>query len=237
MVAATTPRSRPAPAAPPAGRPNRKDEAGRPTLHVQSGGKLKAGGSGPLRKLFSPGGITVIGLLALLVFAGVKFVPTLLADAQPTKGTLVIESVPPGASVAIDGTDTGQTTDPEARVEGVMAGSSVRVSLTLRGFEPRTETVEITPEELKQAPEIRRRVFLHKARGRLKISSDPIRAEVYLNGKYIGDTPLDKEGIDRETNEIQLLLRKEGFRETREVLTWGEETVIEHHFEMSKRGG
>ncbi|MCB9540262.1 MAG: PEGA domain-containing protein [Myxococcales bacterium] len=199
------------------------------------GSALKPTRPNPLRRLLTPTGITVLGLLALLTFAGIKFLPTLLAEAQPKKATLVVESVPPGADVALDGQSTGQQT--EARIEGLLAGSTHKVSLTLAGYEPRTETVEITPEELKQGEEIRRRIFLHKARGRLKITSDPIRAEVYLNGKYIGDTPLDRDGLDREKNEIQLLLRKEGFRETREVLTWGEETVIEHHFAMTPRGG
>ncbi len=219
----------PAPTVPPTPQraPNRAAEGGRPTL------SSPARAQPALAKVLSPTGITLLALLALLTYAGFTFLPGLLAEEKPVLAALVINSVPQGAKVVLDGTDTGEATP--ARIEQMQPGASHDIRLEKKGYETHSESITLSPEELRGGGEIKRRIFLKKAKGKLKVKSTPPGAEVFVDGSYVGDTPLTKKDLSRERNEVLLLVKKHGFRETRAVLTWDNETVLTHEVELTKR--
>lgn len=192
-------------------------------------------GRGFLERLASPAGVTALALIALLVYAGVTLIPTLLAEDSPPVGVLVLTTLPPGAAISVDGQDTGKITP--ARLENVPPGAEKEVTFTLKGYESHTESIAVTDADVKsETREVKRRVFLKKSKGTLSITSTPPGAEVYLDARYIGNTPHEELNLARDKNELRLVLRKEGFRDYPAVLTWNDEVKLDLDVMMKKRG-
>jgi hypothetical protein len=183
--------------------------------------------------LATPTGVTVVVLLALLIYAAIQLLPTLLAPEKPKVAAVVVTSTPAGATVFMDGTDTGQKTP--ARIENVPTGSSHVLKLTLAGHDEVTESFSLPPGDPPPEGEIKRRIFLGKKKGRIEIGSVPDRAEVYVDGKFTCETPCTVPDLDREKNEVRLLMRKDGFRDYPDVIRWGEETSIKVEYKLSPR--
>ncbi|MCK6573768.1 PEGA domain-containing protein, partial [Myxococcota bacterium] len=225
------PASAPAPAKPrPAPPPsNRSAEAARPTLMAVPAPNRP----NPLKRLATPTGVTVVVLLALLVYAAVQLLPTLLAPDKPKVAAVVVTSTPAGATVFMDGVDTGQKTP--ARIENVPTGSSHVLKLTLAGHDEVAESFSLPPGDPPPEGEIKRRIFLGKKKGRIEVGSVPDRAEVYVDGKFTCETPCTVPDLDREKNEVRLLMRKDGFRDYPDVIRWGEETSIKVEYKLSPR--
>ncbi len=237
---ATPPPEPPAKAPPPPpapGRrppPNRAHEGGRGTV---SGAMAPGagGGHGLLRTIATPTGITVIALLALLVVAAFTIVPMLMPEEGPRLGTLVLDTVPSGARVVVDGQDTGKRT--KTRIENVLAGDSKEVTFLLRGYEPYTEAIAVKEGDLRgEKREVERRFYLKKALGSIVITSTPAGAEVYLDANFIGTTPHEHKGMKRDRNELRLVLRKDGYRDYPATLTWNDETRLVLDATLKKRG-
>ncbi len=216
----------PKPSAPKPRKPgNRGAEAGRPTVSVMPSRK-KTG----LARLFSARGITAMGILALLGVGAFLMRPLFMGkDATASTLTLVVKAVPANATVTLDGTQRATATP--ARVEGLVPGTQHTQRVEVSGFTPHEETFTVPPEA--DGNELRRSVFLRKAMGELVLKSEPPGAEVYMDGKYLGDTPLTRKSLDRDKNEVVLLIRKDGFQDRREVLTWGEQTTLEHTVKLT----
>ncbi|MCB9522853.1 MAG: PEGA domain-containing protein [Myxococcales bacterium] len=188
-------------------------------------GRKKTG----LAKLFSPKGVTALGILALLGVAAFLVKPFFTKqDPAAANLTLVVKAVPANATVTLDGAERAKTTP--ARIEGLVPGTQHNLRVEVSGFTPYEETFTVPVES--QDGELRKSVFLRKAMGVLLLKTEPPGAEIYMDGKYIGDTPLTKKQLDRDKNEIVLLIRKDGFQDRREVLTWGEQTTLEHTVQL-----
>lgn len=185
-----------------------------------------------LRKLLSPLGITLIGLALVVGVAAVLVLPGLLAPAE-VKVVLKVTSVPPGAEVTFDGRFLGKQT-PMA-IPDLLVGTTHQLVLDLKGYERQTEEVNI-PLDLKNGADVPRKVFMKKLGGILRVTSQPTGAEVYLDGKYVGETPVEKKGIDRERPEVSVLLRKDGFIDERAVLSWGQEVELKLDKKLKPRG-
>ena len=181
----------------------------------------------------SPGGLTAFVLVALLGYAAFQLLPTLLAPQKLRVAALVITSTPAGAKVHVNGVDTGQETP--ARVDNVAVGASHTVKLTLGGFDELTESVTIPASDLPPDGEVKRRLFLVKQRGRIEVGSTPDKADVFVDGKFSCETPCTVADVDREKNEVRLLLRKDGYRDYPEVIRWGEETHIKVDWKLAPR--
>lgn len=208
----------------------------KPTVNRAAVSSARKGDS-KLRKLgarlMSPGGLTAFVLVALLGYAAFQLLPTLLAPQKLRVAALVITSTPAGAKVHVNGVDTGQETP--ARVDNVAVGASHTVKLTLGGFDELTESVTIPASDLPPDGEVKRRLFLVKQRGRIEVGSTPDKADVFVDGKFSCETPCTVADVDREKNEVRLLLRKDGYRDYPEVIRWGEETHIKVDWKLAPR--
>jgi TonB family protein len=113
--------------------------------------------------------------------------PTAAATAPPTEeilGTIKVESQPSGATVTI-GEAKGTT---PFELGGLVLGPH-EVKLEMRGYEPRTESVSLTPE----APTAGVKASLTRlapVMGAADILSTPFGAAVLLDGTRVGETPL-----------------------------------------------
>ncbi len=96
-------------------------------------------------------------------------------------GTLSVTTNPSGAEVYINGTYAGTTP-----LTTNLSVGTYEVTLKLNNYEDYTTSVTIKPSE-----ETTLNVELTPLPAHLTINSNPSGAAVYLNGTYIGDTPID----------------------------------------------
>jgi tRNA A-37 threonylcarbamoyl transferase component Bud32 len=108
----------------------------------------------------------------------------------PVKGVLPVlpaqlkvGSTPDGATVKLRGVDLGRT--PLDR-DGLTAGKDIAIEISKVGFQPVREKIDLAAGELTE-----RSYTLVEAQkfGKVRISVKGTWARVYLNGKYLGDTP------------------------------------------------
>lgn len=109
----------------------------------------------------------------------VQIFAQLVAEVQ--EGTLVVDSSPPGAEVYVDGGLKGRTPLRLSLKEG-----TYQVELRLAGYEPYRAAVRVGEGE-----ETRLSVNLRPIRtGELVVETRPVGAEVYVDGRLQGRTPL-----------------------------------------------
>jgi hypothetical protein len=123
-------------------------------------------------------------LAALLAGSGAWFVSLALRP-----GVVVITSDPPGAQVSLDGHVLASRTP--AVVEGILPSAPIAVTLTAQDRKSASFSLEGKPGQLV------RRVHgqLPTALGSLLIDSAPAGAQVHLDDRSVGMTPLTLDGV------------------------------------------
>ena len=114
--------------------------------------------------------------------AGMGKSQTVDVELVPGWGTLVVDSVPPGATVSLDGEVVGPTplrTEP-------MAGT-YRVELRASGRKPASATVRIEPAKTVTLPPF----VLEKIDGIFALTTAPPGATVSVNGQFRGRSPIE----------------------------------------------
>ncbi len=131
----------------------------------------------------------------LLLLAGAAAVVTLIAIvvgalARPAPPNPVVEviSVPPGASVLLDGAPVPGTT-PLRISDGLVLGAPHRIDVRLTGYEPWTTAVQVSQGTIKQI------AVLTPIRASLHIDTDPTGATVFIDGVLHGKAPLEVPGL------------------------------------------
>jgi len=122
-------------------------------------------------------------LVALAGAAGLH-----LAEIWIRPGLLVVTSEPAGADVSLDGNRIGVT---PAVVEGVWLSRPHELLLEAPRTKPRTLTIEPEPGKAYRRIHVR----LENAMGSLRLESDPAGAEVRLDDRTVGVTPLTVQGV------------------------------------------
>ena len=131
-----------------------------------------------------------------------------MSQLDPSRflGELQLASTPP-AEVFIDGSLYGSTP-----LTVKLPGGQHTVELRREGFRPHSETVGIDVGQV-----TRRRVHLegrhpvatvHQFKGRVDIVSRPLSAKVFIDGQYVGPTPLT---LDLDPGTYSLEIRHRGY--------------------------
>ncbi|HTJ46115.1 MAG TPA: serine/threonine-protein kinase [Kofleriaceae bacterium] len=132
----------------------------------------------------------------------------LTADAPVASagtGTLVVDTVPRGATFAVGDKVIGTTPlGYEAP-----AGSSVSFTVTMKGYRPVTDTQPAPGAGVRQLI----KYSLVPAPASLHVESEPPGASVSLHGRSIGDTPLDLDDLD-SLGKVELVLTLTGYERT-----------------------
>ncbi|MEH6637523.1 MAG: SUMF1/EgtB/PvdO family nonheme iron enzyme, partial [Halioglobus sp.] len=102
----------------------------------------------------------------------------------PAWAEVTVDSLPPGASILVDGEVVGAT---PATVE-ILAGER-QLGLQLPAYASWEQTLEISAGE----PQLIDRISLQAAAGMLELTSIPSAANVTLDGEFQGQTPLSLE--------------------------------------------
>jgi hypothetical protein len=132
-----------------------------------------------------------LGILAsIAIIAGVVAMVQSGAPAEPRIATIEVISIPAGAKVKIDGNVvTGVTPLTWAEAQ---PGKSYRLVVELPRHEPWLRD-EAIPDNTRQVKVI---ASLKPILGRLTITSEPTGAEVFLNNRSMGHTPLLLPSVD-----------------------------------------
>jgi len=112
----------------------------------------------------------------------------------PVAGQVVVETVPPGATVEVDGAVRGTTPVTLALKPG-----EYRLAVRLAGFRPVEEAVAVAAES-----EVQRSYTLEVAPASLAIASEPAGAAVTLDGEAVGETPVALESVAPGSHRIVL---------------------------------
>ena len=119
------------------------------------------------------------------------------AELEPVRGLLLVKSVPPGATVSIDGADFGVT---PCLVTSLRLGTH-RVRLAAPGFQPKEAEVELADRVPVQVS-----LDLASDSGTLHVESDPPGADVLLDGIPRGKAPCALERILGGDHELEIRL-------------------------------
>ncbi len=130
---------------------------------------------------------------------------------SPAKGIVKLITQPAGALVYIDGKYIG--TSP-CFTPQLVVGRVYKLRIEKKGY--RTVHDEIKLEEKGFSP-LEKKYTLEKLKAILKIITDPEKAKVYLNGKYLGETPLK---ISKESQiRGKLTISKKGYKPSEEYIS------------------
>lgn len=142
---------------------------------------------------------------------GLPFIPKTTTVGQ---GDFYFKSTPPGAQVFIDDQPISGVT-PLTK-EGVPAGThQIRMQ---KEYYSSSQTVFLEPDEFKKVE-----LVLVKAKGSLKIVTDPLEAEIFLDNKSMGTSPQTLTGLD--TGEHLLKLSKSDYVDYEQmILVEGDKT-------------
>ena len=146
-------------------------------------------------------GLSPLKALALGALAGIAVAAAGVGAAVWTRtGALVVTSEPPGAQVTVDGKPAG--TAP-ALVEGLLLREPHTVVLSAP--ERKNSVHNLAPDPWRLA--LRVHGVLRPARGDLTLESEPPGAEVRVDGRPVGRTPLTVRGVSMgERHRVDLSL-------------------------------
>jgi len=128
-------------------------------------------------------------------------------ELESVCGGLKVTSKPAGADVYLEGKKIGTT--PFAG-NGIRKGSK-KLELKKDYYFKAKRNIEITALETSEVA-----IELEAGYGNLRVSSNPVGASVYLNGKKIGQTPFTKKRIKKGSYKLEL--RKECFASLKKTL-------------------
>ncbi len=129
---------------------------------------------------------------------------------QPGTGTLSVNSSPSGAQVLVEGRVVGSTP-----LNLVLRPGRVDIELRLGGYQTFRTSAQIRPGE---TTVVNANLVPVVQNGLLQINSNPQGAQVLLNGRVVGNTPLN---LTVQPGRYDLELRLNGYQSFRASLTVG----------------
>ena len=123
------------------------------------------------------------------------------SEAALTVGALKVSSIPPGASLWLNGKQVGKT----PYLEKNLKTGQHQILVRLDGYDDFPSRVHVDAGQTTEVNAVLPELF-----GGLHIQSEPTGAEVFLNGQRAGATPYVKEKM--KIDSYNIVLKKEGYR-------------------------
>ena len=154
-----------------------------------------------------------------------RHVALALKPVPPPTGDIRVSSLPPGASIYLDEKDTGLKTP--SSIIGLMARQGHQIGLFLTGYDFVTREVEIVGGK-----ELHMDVPLSPTPAVIFLTSEPAGAEVFIDGKSVGITPLTLDSVKPALEHV-LRMTLPGFspHEERLSFTAGEHKALHIPFQ------
>ena len=134
---------------------------------------------------------------------------TLVPEKSPDTGDLRVSSTPSGASVYLNGDFRGVTPQDDHLDVVNLAPGSYAVTLTRSGYQDYTTTVVIQAGKLVQMNAALQPAGQTPGTASVQIISTPGGADVYVNGAYVGITPLSFQKV--QAGSYTLEIRSDGY--------------------------
>ncbi|HLU66149.1 MAG TPA: PEGA domain-containing protein [Kofleriaceae bacterium] len=160
---------------------------------------------------------TVAGILIAIYGGG-------SGEASRGEATVKVVSSPQGAVVTVDGE---QLPDPTPTSFQGKPGQKYLIRLDLPRYQ-RWEREHLVPADGREGTVVAR---LDPIVVKVKVTSTPPGAEVFIGGTSVGRTPLELGGLDPQTSR-SIEVRLKGYRPVRRILDWSRETEKDLLFEL-----
>jgi tRNA A-37 threonylcarbamoyl transferase component Bud32 len=179
------------------------------------------------------------GAGALLLIAGgvwaaaraTRDVPAAAASGAEVR----VESTPPGAAILLDGAPLGRAAPTTISVAAADLARPHELELRQPGYRPwKTSAISLKPGDRSFY-----RAELVSLSTRLLVRTDPAGAEVALDGRTVGRTPLANVTVAADGHAHKLRLRRHGFNDLTvdATLTDGQEVVVDEKLTPATRFG
>jgi serine/threonine-protein kinase len=147
--------------------------------------------------------VGLAGALAVSVAAGVTFfiIRSMQSTDAPALATVHVDSVPHGADVYFDGMHLAGTT-PLA-VPNETAGKTIEIRVELAKHKTATEQFQIPAD----GGDVTFMADLKPLSGKLVCVSKPDGADLYIDGRLRGRTPVTISDVDLESKQVELRLK------------------------------
>jgi tRNA A-37 threonylcarbamoyl transferase component Bud32 len=183
-------------------------------------------------------GNAAVGFVALLLVGAAVPAAWRRFQAQATAGagaTLTIESNPPGARVLLDGRELAAPTPTTIPVERPRPDETHRLELRLPGY----RAWQTSGVALKPGDHAFYRAALEAPATRLVVTTDPAGAEVAVDGRTVGRTPLGNVTLAADGRAHALRLRRHGYVDVVEevALADGKDVVVDRKLAPAPRYG
>lgn len=140
--------------------------------------------------------------------APVGVVTVIDGELHEEKGLLLVKTVPDDCEVSVDGASVGRS---PCFVSHLSAGDRHVVRLTKNGYQPKSVTVNFEG----RTPYVCSETLVLDS-GLINLVTDPAGAEVMLNGRVVGTTPLEDISVPKGTSIVKFTCA--GFQtETRQI--------------------
>jgi eukaryotic-like serine/threonine-protein kinase len=159
----------------------------------------------PLTTTTRAKGIAVTAVLVVLG-AGLWTIRRATHAAAATTAELRVESIPAGAQIFLDGQPIPNATPTTLTVADPRAGPR-RLQLRMPGYRPWEETTVL----LKAGDRAFYRPQLEPLSTRLIVHTDPVGAEVAIDGRIVGRSPLANVVVPADGAQHKLRLRRHGY--------------------------
>ena len=152
-------------------------------------------------------------------------------DVAPTTGDVVIASQPPGASVYLDQVYKGTTQSGDLLdLTGILPGTYTLL-LQLANYQDFTSSVEVQAGRVTRVNAELVAAAYPSRSGTLLITSDPQRANIFLDNACIGITPLTIPSVEAGTH--SLVLRLPGYSDFASSLSVAPGQAVQVHGALS----
>jgi hypothetical protein len=158
-------------------------------------------------------------VLVALFAGGIGLAVLLTRQSQASAAALVVESMPAGATVSIDGIALPEKTPARFRTE---PGSRHEIEVTAPRHKPWRQTI-VVPSS---GGDVKVVAVLTGAKVKLRLNSQPGGAEIWINGEMRGVTPRVIEDLDPATAKT-VELRLKDFAPEARTLDWGERDTLD----------
>ena len=150
----------------------------------------------------------------------------IIANLKHGVYALAITSTPAGATVSLDGANKGVT---PLTITGLKP-RNYEVIVTLKGYAPISRTVDLS-----DSTQATQDFTLQQAFGKISIASDPVGAQVLLDGKDYGKTPLKIDSLP--VGDYSLTLKLDGSKDITDTLSVVEGATLTKNYKFESAVG
>ncbi|MBW2731973.1 MAG: serine/threonine protein kinase [Deltaproteobacteria bacterium] len=168
--------------------------------------------------------VSIVGLVGISAAIGISIYSPFSRETP----TIIVESVPEGAQVLINGAPAKKKTPVAIKLQQL---GNYKVHVALRNYEPFEQIARLSEEERR----VKVLAVLTPKTGSIEVVSVPSGADIYINNELRGTTPHNLNNLNLD-EDISFELRKRGYKSVIRSMKWEERTFrkVKVHLERAR---